>query len=106
VTFDEALARVLIGVITALVLIGAATALVASNAVKRLVGVCLAFLGAIAGAAVMAAPALSLLAVGAVGVAYLALGAAIAVRMHERFASIEASEVDAADSAAETEPRS
>ncbi|MBL8545605.1 MAG: hypothetical protein JNL81_04030 [Hyphomonadaceae bacterium] len=81
----------------ALVVIGVASALVLTNAVKRLAGLVIAGIGALAALAVLGAPAGALTAGVAVLFAQVALGAAIVVRLQESYGSVASSEIDGAD---------
>jgi hypothetical protein len=93
--------RLLAGGAIALVMSGAATALIVSNAIKRLAGLGIAGLGALAALALWAPPAAT---AGAVIVfVQVAVGVAIVVRLQESYGSIEMRDIDAAD--AELEPR-
>lgn len=81
----------------ALAMIGAAAALLSGNAIKRLGGVLVSGFGAIASLAAMGAGSQAVVAGVAVLFAYAVLGAAIVVRLQERYGSIEAPDIDAAD---------
>lgn len=95
--------RLLVGGAVALLMIGAATVLVSPNAIKRVVGLSIAMLGALAGLAALRVPEGVIVGGAAVLLAQLAIGAALLVRLHESYGVIEAPEIDAAD--AEAEPR-
>jgi hypothetical protein len=105
-SIDVVLARLLIAAAAGLLLLGATAAWSASNALKKLVGLAIAWLGALAACAALSAPEMVTVAGGATGLAYLIIGAAISVRLHERFGSAETPDIDAADAADEAgEPR-
>jgi len=102
---DEALLleRLLAGGAIALLIAGAAAATLSPNAIKRLAGLTIAGLGALAALAALGAPGVTLTAGVAVLFAQLAVGVAIIVRLQESYGVIEAPEIDAAD--AQSEPR-
>jgi hypothetical protein len=93
--------RLLTGGAVALLMIGAATALVSPNAIKRLVGLSIAMLGALAALAALRAPEGAIVAGSAVLLAQLTLGVAITIRLHASYGGIETPEIDAADADAE-----
>lgn len=95
-------ARLELAVAAALLILGALTAWSSANVVKRLIGLTLAQLGALLGLAALGAPNAALLAVIAVALAQLILGAALAVRLQEAYGGVEAPEFDTADD--QTEP--
>jgi hypothetical protein len=95
--------RLLAGAAVALLMIGAVTALVSANATKRLVGLGIAMLGALAALAALRAPEGAIIAGAAVLLAQVILGVAIIIRLHESYGGIETPDIDAAD--AEAEPR-
>jgi hypothetical protein len=95
--------RLLVGAAVALLMLGAATALVSPNAIKRLVGLGIAMLGALAALAALRAPEGAIVAGAAVLLAQLTLGVAITIRLQESYGGIETPDIDAAD--AEAEPR-
>jgi hypothetical protein len=97
------LERILAGGATALLIAGAAAALLSPNAIKRLAGLTIAGLGALAALAALGAPDVALIAGVAVLFAQLAIGVAIVVRLQESYGAIETPEIDAAD--AQSEPR-
>jgi hypothetical protein len=77
--------------------IGAAAAWVSSNAVKRVSGVIIVIAGALIALSALGAGPDILLAAIAAGLAYLAIGAAIAVRLQEAYDGVEIPDIDAAD---------
>lgn len=85
----------------ALVVAGAAVGLLSSNAIKRLAGLSVAGLGAVASVAVFGAPEFAVTAGVAVVFAQLAVGVAIVVRLQESYAGIEAADIDRADAQSE-----
>jgi hypothetical protein len=97
------LERILAGGAMALLIAGAAAALLSPNAIKRLAGLTIAGLGALAALAALSAPDVALIAGVAVLFAQLAIGVAIVVRLQESYGAIETPELDAAD--AQSEPR-
>lgn len=99
----DLLERLLAGGAVALLMSGATAALVSPNAIKRLVGLGIAVLGALAALAALRAPEGAIVAGAAVLLAQLIVGVAITIRLHESYGGIEAPEIDAAD--AEDEPR-
>lgn len=94
--------RLLIGGAVALLMIGATTALVSPNAIKRLVGLSIAMLGALAALAALRGSEGAIVAGAAVLMAQLMVGVAITIRLHESYGGIETPDIDAAD--AEGEP--
>lgn len=88
---------VLAAAAVALVMIGAAGALLLANVIKRMAALLIAGFGALAALAALGAPSGALLAGVAVMFVQTVLGAAIAVRLQESYAAVEAPEVDAAD---------
>jgi hypothetical protein len=86
-----------------LAMTGAAAALIGSNAVKRLVGLTLAGLGALVPLALWAPQAVT--AGAAILFVEIAIGAAIVVRLQESYGSSETREIDAADAASEPPDR-
>jgi hypothetical protein len=101
VTAGEAILfeRLLAAAAIALTMAGAATALIGQNAIKRLVGLTLAGLGALVALALWAPQAV--MAGAAILFAQVAIGAALAVRLQEAYGAIETREIDAADAASE-----
>lgn len=97
------LERVLLALAAALVMAGAATAWTSPNVVKRLAGVMIALLGAIMGLAALGAPNGVLVGGVAAAFGYVAVGAALSVRLQEAYGAVETPEIDAADE--EDEPR-
>jgi len=97
------LERALLGLAAALVMAGAVAAWTSPNAIKRLASVLIASFGAMMGLAALAAPTGVLVAGVAVAFAYLAIGAALIVRLQEGYSAVETPEIDAADEA--DEPR-
>ena len=95
--------RLLIGGAMALLMIGAAAALVSPNAMKRLVGMSIATLGALAGLAALGAPDGALVAGAALLLAQIVVGVAIIIRLQESYGGVETPEIDVAD--ADSEPR-
>lgn len=87
----------LLVVAAALVMAGAAAAWTAPNAAKRIGALVVAFIGAVIGLAAAGAPNGALVAGVAAAFAYVAIGAAIIVRLQESYAAIDAPELDAAD---------
>lgn len=85
--------------------IGAAAALVARNAMKRLMGVIIAGLGAIALLAALGAPNGAVMAAVAALAAQLLIGSAIVVRLQEEYGSMDVADIDAADASSEPEDR-
>jgi hypothetical protein len=77
--------------------IGAATAWVSTNAIKRVSGMVIVIAGALTALSALGAGPDILLAAIAAGLAYLAIGAAIAVRLQEAYDGVETPEIDAAD---------
>lgn len=88
-----------------LALAGAVVAWTSANAVRRVAGGVLAFMGALAVLATLEAPAAALTAALAVAAAFLLVGAALTVRLQEAYASTDAGEVDAADAGDDAGPR-
>lgn len=85
------------GLALALLFVGAAVAWSAANAIKRVVALELASVGALIGMAALGAPAgLLVVAVGA-GFALLLLGLALAVRLQEAYGGVETPDIDRAD---------
>ena len=99
----DLLERLLAGGAAALLMLGAATALVSANAIRRLVGLNIAMLGAVAALAALRAPDGAIVAGAAVMLTQLIVGVAVTVRLHESYGGIETTDIDAAD--AEGEPQ-
>lgn len=95
--------RLLAGGAVVLVIAGAAAAFLSPNAIKRLAGLTIAGLGAVAALAAFRAPEFALTTGVAVLFAQLAIGVAIVVRLQEGYGGIETPDIDAAD--AQSEPR-
>jgi hypothetical protein len=95
--------RLLIGGAMALLMIGAVAALMSSNAMKRLVGVSIATLGALAALAALGAPDGALVAGAALLLGQTVIGVAIVVRLQEGYGGVETPDIDTAD--ASDEPR-
>lgn len=92
----------------AIALVGAGIlgAFVAANIAKRLAGLLVALIGAIAALATIGAPDALLIGAVVVGFAQTALGAAILVRAQEEYGDTESTDIDSADLADEpAEPR-
>ncbi len=87
----------------ALVAGGAAAACASGNALKKLAAVLTALVGAGLALALLGAPSAALLAGVVIAFGYCVVGAAVAVRLHEAYGSIETSDLDAADE--QDEPR-
>ncbi len=81
--------------------LGAVAAFTAGPALKRVLGLFIAETGAALAALALGAPQAFALAGVGVGVAALVIGAALVVRVQERYAAVEIDAVDAADRAAE-----
>lgn len=93
--------RIGLAIAVGLLLLGAVAVLRAGNAVKRLGGVLIAYLGALFAAAALHAPAAALMVgVGAMA-ATLMVGAALIVRLQETYSSVERDELDMADAMSE-----
>jgi hypothetical protein len=86
----------------AMVLAGVTTALSAASVTKRLIGLCVALIAALLAAAAAGAPTGLIVGGVALVLAYGAIGAALLVRLQEAYATSETSEVDAADTEADT----
>ncbi|MBY0562857.1 MAG: hypothetical protein K2P58_01625 [Hyphomonadaceae bacterium] len=85
-------------IVGALMLVaGVVGAWMSANLIKRLVGVAVAHIGAILAAAAVGAPQALLIAGAAIGLATVAVGAAIAVRLQEAHGTVEAGDIDAVD---------
>lgn len=95
---ETILLRLVLAAACALLLCGAVSAWTSPNAVKRLAGIAAAICGALLAAAALGAASALLVAGAAVGVAMLALGAVLTVRLQETYGAIEAPELDQADS--------
>jgi hypothetical protein len=80
-----------------LFLLGATAAWIGSNVLSRLAGLATAMLGAVCALAVLRAPQLAMLAGVGAGFAYLVVAIAIAARLQEEYASLEAEAIEAAD---------
>lgn len=89
----------------ALTMIGAIAAWAAANALKRLVGLVIALIGAMLAAAALGAPAPFLVAGAGLIFAHLALGLSLLVRLQESYGAVETTEIDAADRKAEAAER-
>jgi hypothetical protein len=94
--------RLYLGAALALLICGAVAAFISSNFAKRLIGQALAMAGAITAAAALAAPEALMISAAAVMLAYIAVGAAVLVRVQEAYGSIEADEADRADADSDT----
>jgi hypothetical protein len=94
--------RALFAAAVVMLMAGAVSAWSSDNAAKRVAGLVIACLGAVIGLAALGAPAGALLAGGAAGFAYLAVGIALLVRLQEAYGGIEATTIDSAD--AQSEP--
>ena len=82
---------------------GAVTAFVSGNALKKVVAVATALIGADVALALLGAPSVALVAASALAFAYCLIGAAVVVRLQEAYGGVELPEVDAADE--QDEPR-
>lgn len=80
-----------------LLMVGIATTWLAANGAKRLAGLAVSGMGAVAALAALRAPDAALIAGLAAGFAQLALGAALLVRLQEGYGATDAPEIDAAD---------
>lgn len=94
--------RALLAVAIVLMMAGAASAWVSPNAGKRVGGIVIAWMGAVAALAALRAPSALLVAGLAVGFAYVVVAAAMMVRLQESYGGVEAPDIDAAE--AEREP--
>ncbi|MBN8606817.1 MAG: hypothetical protein J0L81_07855 [Caulobacterales bacterium] len=94
---DPILARLLLAMATTLLLIGVIAAWTSTNLVKRVVGLLFAMLGALVGAAALAAPAALLMLGAGVALGYFLVAAALIVRVQEAYGAVEAAELDSAD---------
>lgn len=103
---DPIVARLLLAVAVAMLMLGAVTAWTSANFIKRVVGLLVASLGALAGAAALSAPVILVVVGIAAAFAQLAIGAALGVRLQEAYGGVEAAELDVADEANEpAEPK-
>jgi hypothetical protein len=93
------LERLIAGAAIVLAMAGAVTAFAASNAIKRLIGVAIAGFGAVTALALWVPAAVTPAA--AILFVYLAVGAALIVRVQEAYGSIETRDLDSADAAGE-----
>jgi hypothetical protein len=94
--------RALLAAAVALLVLGAAAASLSDNGLKRLIGLVIAWLGAVAAAAALSASQQLIVAGAAILFAQLAFGVALVIRLQETYGSIEAGDIDAAD--ADDEP--
>ena len=89
--------RALVAVAVALTVCGVFAAWVSTNVIKRLAALTAALLGALLGAAALGAPDVLAIGGAALGLAQLAVGAAVAVRLQESYTTVETPEINAAD---------
>lgn len=87
----------------ALVAGGAVTAFASSNALKRVMAVLVALVGAALALGALGAPAIAVTAAVAIALGYVAVGVAVVVRIQEAYGAVEMRDLDAADE--EDEPR-
>jgi len=89
----------------ALLLVGAAAALASANAAKRVIGLTIAMIGAVAAGAALHAPAILLVAGVAVALAQCLLGLALIVRLQESYGGAETLEIEDEDRRADAAER-
>ncbi len=89
----------------ALAMIGAVAAWAGANALKRIAGLMIAFIGALLALAAVGAPAPLLAGGVALMFGYLGLGLSLLVRLQESYGGVETTEIDAADRKAEAAER-
>lgn len=99
--YDAFFERVLFAGAAVLIVAGALSAWTSINVTRKLGGVFVAMLGGLIALAVLGAPAWIIAAGGAVALAQMIMGGAIAVRLHEGYGSSEISEADKAEAEAE-----
>lgn len=97
---DLMFVRALFLVGVALLIVGAGCAWLSANAVKRVIGVVLALFGALLTLGALGAGDAGVAGLAA-GFAYLALGAALVVRLQEDYGGVEIPAHDSADEASE-----
>jgi hypothetical protein len=86
-----------LAVAAALMMAGSVTAWAAGAAAKRVAGVLIVLIAAMAALGTLGAPAGAYMTAVAMAFGYCALGAALTVRLQEAYASTETREIDAAD---------
>jgi hypothetical protein len=97
--------RLHLAVAVALTMAGVVTAWTSANAVKRVLGLMSALIGAVIALAVLSAPSALMMAGAGAGFAIVIAGAALLVRSQESYGGTELAEFDAADALSETEPK-
>lgn len=94
---DPIIVRLLFAVAVVMLMLGAVTAWNSANVIKRVAGLVVAMLGALAALAAFDAPGELLVVAGAAAFAQLVIGVALIVRVQEAYGGVEAAEIDAAD---------
>jgi hypothetical protein len=94
---DSLILHMTLGASAALLTSGSFAAWASANAAKRLAAIAVALIGALLAAAALNAPAALLVTGAAAGFAYLAVGAAVVVRLQESYGGIETPQIDAED---------
>jgi len=97
VSGDPVIVRLLFALAVVMLLLGAVTAWTSANVIKRIAGLVVAMLGALAGLAAFAAPPGMMLVGAAAAFAQIVIGVALIVRLQEAYGGLEAAELDAAD---------
>lgn len=88
-----------------LTMLGAVTAWAGANALKRLTGMAIAFIGAVLALGALGAPPALIVAGVVLMFAHLAVGLALLVRLQEGYGGVELTEIDTADRKAEMAER-
>lgn len=106
VMVDPIVTRLLLAAAVAMLMLGAVAAWTSANLIKRVAGLVVAMLGAVAGLAALSAPPGLMIAGAAAAFAQLALGVALGVRLQEAYGGVEVADFDIADDADEpAEPK-